>query len=501
VTAGAAGTRADAAAAAGAGTTGAVTEEDTTPSTAPAAVPALPDDVARSLRRRVAQAQRDWRAPSVAVRVVRGGDVQLDAAAGSADLGPDGTSGERLGAGPDVAYRIGSITKTFTAALVLQARDAGLLALDDRLDAHLDVPRHGEVSLRRMLSHLSGLQREPVGEVWESLRGPDLPDLLAGLSQAEPVLAPHERWHYSNLAFALLGQVVAQVRATTWEQALATYLLEPLRLERTTPAPTAPAARGYFPDPYADRLLPEPPFPGYAFAPAAELWSTPADLARWASFWADPDPAVLAPSTVAEMTHLHAMADLRGWSLGWGLGLMLHRRGERLLVGHDGAMPGFLASMVVHRDSRLGVVVLTNTSRAAETTALALDLASEVLDAAPDEPQPWRPGAPVPADVEPLLGVWWTEGVQFELSWRSDPAAGDPDVDGADGGHVELASSRAPAGSPPAVLSRDGADRWRVVSGREQGELLRVVRDGEGRPERLYWATYPMTRAPRPFGA
>jgi CubicO group peptidase (beta-lactamase class C family) len=468
--------------------------------------PALPDDVARTLRRRVEQAQRDWRAPSVVARVVRAGDVQLDARAGSADLGADGLAGERLAAGPDVQYRMGSITKTFTAALVLQARDAGLLDLDDRLDAHLDVPRHGGTTLRRMLSHLSGLQREPVGDVWESLRGPDLPDLIAGLSDAEPVLAPQARWHYSNLAFALLGQVVAGVRGSTWEEALRTRLLEPLGLHRTTTAPTAPVARGYFPDPYADRLLPEPLFPGYAFAPAAELWTTAADLGRWAAFWADPDPAVLAPATVEEMTHLHAMADLRGWQLGWGLGLMLHRRGERLLVGHDGAMPGFLAAMVVHRPSRLGVVVLTNTSRAADPGALALDLAEAVLDAVPDEPAPWRPGAPVPADVEPILGSWWTEGMQFVLSWRSDPDDTDPEVDGPEGGHVELASVRAPAGTPPAVLRRDGPDRWRGVSGREQGELLRVVRDathqdGSGRPDRLYWATYPMTRAPLPFGA
>jgi CubicO group peptidase (beta-lactamase class C family) len=463
--------------------------------------PQLPPHVVTSLSRRVAEAQRRWRTPSVAVRVVRGGEVQLDAVTGWADLGTDGRSAEVLPAGPDVQYRMGSITKTFTAALVLQARDEGLLDLDDRLDAHLPVPRHGEISLRRMLSHLSGLQREPVGEVWESLRGPDLPDLLSGLTEAEPVLPPQARWHYSNLAYALLGQVVARLRGGTWESVLAEHLLDPLGLKRTTTSPTAPVARGYFPDPYADRLLPEPLFPGHGFAPAAELWTTTADLARWAAFWAEPDPAVLAPATVAEMAHLHAMADLRGWSLGWGLGLMLHRRGERMFVGHDGAMPGFLASMVVHRDSRLGVVVLTNTSRGADPGSLALDLAGELLDAVPDEPLPWRPGVPVPADVEPMLGPWWTEGMEFVLSWRSDPDASDADVDGSDGGHVELASARAPEGTPPAVLRRDGTDRWRVVSGREQGELLRVVRNDAGAVSRLYWATYPMTRAPLPFGA
>jgi CubicO group peptidase (beta-lactamase class C family) len=459
--------------------------------------PQLPEELAGSLRRKVFEAQRSWRSPSVVARVVRRGEVQLDAAAGAADLGDDGLADPALlSAGPDVQYRMGSITKTFTAALVLQARDDGLLDLDDPVGAHLDVPAHGDITLRRMLCHLSGLQREPVGEVWESLQGPDLETMLADLGSAEAVLSPHERWHYSNLAYALLGQVVARRRDQPWADVLAQRLLEPLGLHRTTTAPTAPVARGDVVDPYADRLHPEPLFPGHAFAPAAELWTTTSDLARWGSFWADPDPAVLSPGTVREMTHVHAMADLQQWTLGWGLGLMLHRRGERMLVGHDGAMPGFLASLVIERDSGVVVAVLTNTSRAADPSSLALDLACDLLDAVPDEPVPWRPGTPVPADVEPLLGTWWAEGVEYAASWRRGD---DPDVDGTDGGHLELRSAGAPASRPPSVLRRDG-DRWRVVSGREQGEVLRVVQDASGEPTRLYWATYPMTRRPLPFG-
>jgi CubicO group peptidase (beta-lactamase class C family) len=460
-------------------------------------VPALPDDLAESLRHKVCTAQRDWRAPSVAVRVVRRGEVQLDASAGAADLGEDGFAGPLLEPGPDVQYRIGSITKTFTAALVLQARDAGLLALDDRVEQHLDVPAHGALTLRRMLCHLSGLQREPHGDVWTSLRGPEAEQLLADLEHAEAVLSPQQRWHYSNLAYALLGQVVAAVRGASWAELVDDALLRPLGLSRTTTSPTAPVARGYFTDPYADRLRPEPLFPGFGFAPAAELWSTPADLARWAAFWADPDPAVLAASTVAEMTHLHAMADLQQWTLGWGLGLMLHRRGERMLVGHDGAMPGFLACMVVERETGLAVVALTNTSRAADPTGLALDLVDAVLDAVPDVPEPWRPATHVPGDVEDLLGVWWAEGVEWHCSWRRGD---DADVDGTEGGHLELRSPSAPRSRPPAVLRREAHDRWRVVSGREQGELVRVVRDGFGAAQRLSWATYPMTREPLPFG-
>ncbi len=463
----------------------------------------LPAVTADELRRKVAAAQHEWRAPSVLARVVRRGEVQLDAGAGAADWGPDGLAETPLLAtGPDVQYRMGSITKTFTAVLVMQARDDGLLALDDRLDAYLDVPAHGGLTLRRMLCHLSGLQREPVGDLWTRMIGPDLAELVGGLADAEAVLDPQERWHYSNLAFALLGQVVAQVRRKPWADVLDERLLKPLGLDRTTCQPTAPVARGYFVDPYADRLRPEPLFPGHAFGPAADLWTTLTDLGRWAQFWVDPDPTVLAPTTVVEMNHLHAMADLRHWTLGWGLGLMLHRRKDRLLMGHSGAMPGYLASMVVERASGVGVVVLTNTSRAADPEGLALTLADAVLDAAPEPVPPWRPGRPVPADVEPLLGRWWSEGVALEMSWRSGD---DPDLDGSDdgpsgGGHLELRDLQAPPTRPPSVLRRSGVDRWRGVSGPEQGEVLTVTRVGPGEAPQLFWATYPVTRLPLPFG-
>jgi CubicO group peptidase (beta-lactamase class C family) len=183
-------------------------------------------------------------------------------------------------------FRMGSITKTFTAVLVMQCRDAGLLDLDDPLDKHLPGTRHGDLTVRRMLAHLSGLQREPVGEIWESLAGPSIEDLLAGLDEAEAVLPPARRHHYSNLAFALLGEVVSRLRGEPWADALRTRVLDPLEMHRTTTSREAPFAIGYFTDPYADRVHAEPEFPGNAFAPAGELWSTTRDLGRWSSFLA-----------------------------------------------------------------------------------------------------------------------------------------------------------------------------------------------------------------------
>ena len=75
-------------------------------------------------------------------------------------------------------YRIGSITKTFTAVLVMQARDAGLLSLDDRVGKYLGDVGYAEARLRQLLSHTSGIQSEPAGPWWERSRGGDF-DMLA----------------------------------------------------------------------------------------------------------------------------------------------------------------------------------------------------------------------------------------------------------------------------------------------------------------------------------
>src|SRR5262245_34827092 len=150
-----------------------------------------PEGLARELRSVLAKAQAEHRAPSIAGAVVRGGEEVWADAVGLADAesSEEATSGHQ--------YRIGSITKTFTAVAVMQLRDQGKLGLEDRLDAHLDVPARGDLTLRRMLSHGSGLQREIPGDVWEKLEFPrSAGELLATLSEAELVLAPGERWHY-----------------------------------------------------------------------------------------------------------------------------------------------------------------------------------------------------------------------------------------------------------------------------------------------------------------
>ena len=434
-----------------------------------------PEALREELVRRLRVAQSEQRAPSVSASVFRGGEVLWRDAVGLADVEA------RTVASPDTQYRIGSITKTFTAVCILQLRDAGELSLDDPLDRFVPESPHAP-TLGRMLAHASGLQREPPGEIWETMQAPSREELVARTAEAEQLLAPGSWWHYSNLAFALLGEVVARKTGGTWEDALRERVLEPLGLERTTPAAESPAARGYFVQPYSDTVTLEPDPDLGGSGALGKLWSTTGDLARWGGFLATGDERVLAPSTLEEMAHVRAMVDHERWALAWGTGLELYRHGELTFVGHGGAMPGHLAGVVVNRKSKIGAAVLMNTSAGGKPETLALELAAAAIAALPVTPDEWRAGEPVPAEVEPILGRWWTEGEEMVFAWR---------------GRLE---GRLVGAEPRdlSVFAPEG-DGYRCVEGRERGELLRIVRGADGAVEKLYFATYPLRREPSTF--
>jgi CubicO group peptidase (beta-lactamase class C family) len=438
------------------------------------------DAAAAACTRLVEARQSERRIPSVTAAVFRGRDVLWRGAAGLANVET------ATPPAPDTQYRIGSITKTFTAVLVMQLRDAGALDLDDRLSVHLPGAAHGDATVRRLLAHLSGLQREPVGDVWESLVTPSREDLLGNLASAELVSAPQRRWHYSNLAYAVLGELVARLTGGSWEEALRAKILAPLGLSRTTTEPEPPYAQGYLVDPYADRVHEEPYLHSGGIAPAMQLWSTVDDLARWGAVLLDGADGVLASTTVDEMNGVHTMADESTWLLAWGLGLMLFRRPERIVSGHTGGMPGHNAALLVSRTAGVGAVTFANVTAGFDPGGFAGDLVDEWLEH--DKPvEAWRPAAePVPAAYEGLLGRWWTEGSEFVFAWRR--------------GRLEALPVGAPKTAVPAVFEPDG-DGFRTVSGREAGEPLRVVRDAGGNVTKLYWATYPLTRDPLVFGA
>jgi CubicO group peptidase (beta-lactamase class C family) len=353
-------------------------------------------------------------------------------------------------------------------------RDAGKLDLEDRLDVHVEGAVHAP-TIRRLLSHTSGLQRETHDDAWLNQKFASVPELLETLDRAEIVLPPGARFHYSNLAFALLGIVVERVSGVVYRDHVEQRLLQPVGLTRTSFDPDAGAAKGYLVKPYVEGVWDEAPVETGAWIAAGQMWGTVRDLCRWAAFLADPDEAILAKRSAEEMRTVQSIADHTRWTQGYGLGLSLSRDGDRIVAGHGGSMPGFIAFVGVSPTDKVGAAVLTNSSTA-RVEQLGLKLIATTVDQWPVPPEPWRVEEPPSAEIERLLGIWYMEGDQVVFRWR--------------GGKLEAQFTDAPDWSPPAVFEQGADGRWRVVSGWEQGEVLRIE------DQRLVLSGYPVTREP-----
>lgn len=425
-------------------------------------------EIARRVSEIAARAQSAGRVPSVALAIVRDRELLHFAGAG-AHPSPD----------PDTQYRLGSITKTLTATMVMQLRDEGLLALDDQLYRHLPGTPLGAITLRQLLGHVSGLQREPDGPWWERATGGDADRLVAGLTPDKLAGPPYRAFHYSNLGYGLLGAVLQRLTGQSWADLVGKRVLDPLDMTRTTYSPAEPYARGFVVDQANGTLHEEPRLDAGAMAPAGQLWSTVTDLAKWAAHLADPVPEVLARETVDEMCTPVVITDLESWTGGYGLGPQLYRAGERVFVGHGGSMPGYVAHLSVHRRSRIGVIAFANAYGLTGTSirAIGLEALTTVLDAEPVAHVPWLPST---ATASELCGRWWWMGREYEIV--------------ADGDRLEMSSPMAPA--EPWTFEREGPDRWRGRTGENAGEVLRVLRDADGAVTGLDIATFVFGRDP-----
>ena len=403
--------------------------------------------------------------PSVSAAVFRGDELLWQEALGLADVEASAT------ATPDTQYRIGSITKTFTAVCVLQLRDAGRALARRPADAiHVPESAHGADARADARARLRAPARAARRDLGDDAGADAARSSSRGTADAEQVLAPGSWWHYSNLAFALLGEVVARADGGTWEEALQARVLDPLGLDahdgrgrRARPRAATSSSRTATPCSSS-----RDPDLGGAGA-LGKLWSTTGDLARWGAFLAAGDDRVLAASTLEEMSHVRAMVDHERWTARLGHGARALPRGDHVFVGHGGAMPGHLAALVVNRKTKIGAAVLTNTGAGASPEKLALDLAVAAIEALPAPADAWRPGEAAPAGdraaARPLVG---RRAHEIVLRVAKGPARGE--------------ARRRPARARHVRTSRPtGEDRYRSVEGRERGELLRVVRDADGR--------------------
>ena len=431
----------------------------------------FPAELTRRLTQVIAVEQAEHRVPSLSAAYVRDGAVAWADAVGFLD----GRS-SRQPATPDAQYRIGSITKVFVAVLVLRLVDDGRVDLTDRLDDHLRSTSIGQVTIEDLLAQRSGVRAETDEPWWERTAGRDWSELerqLALRTEARGM------FHYSNVGFAVLAQLVSRLRGRPWDQVLTEEVLVPLGLVRTTVRPQPPHAVGLAVHPYADLLLAEPEHDAGAMAPAGQLWSTPTDLARVTAFLHRGDDRVLSEASRLAMRVPRSVADLPGrpWTSAYGLGLQVFNLDGIRQLGHGGSMPGFVATLRIDVANGDSVIVMANstTGWTSDLTARMFELVGEH---APTVPTPWT-ADPDQASSAELTGTWF---------WGPSPLDLHAGADGA----VELR----PRGQGRSSRFRPtGVDTWVGLDGYYLGETLRAVRI-DGRVSHWDLASFRLTRSP-----
>ena len=431
--------------------------------------PPLLESTRRALDHRLARAQAEGRTPSLVGGMIRDGRLVWTGAAGAVG----GTMPT-----PGTQYRIGSITKTFVAVLVLRLRDEGLLDLSDPLETHLPGTGVGDRTVLQLLSHTAGIASETPAPWWERTDGGVRPEVADVLGPEPRTLLPGRSFHYSNPGFALLGALVARRRGKAFGEVLAAEVLEPLGLRRTSLMPAAPHAPGFAVHPWADLLLPEPAHDAGLMAPAGQLWSTVEDLSRFAAFLLEGDDRVLSRDSVEEMREPVGGTDAEAG--GYGLGLQISG-GPRSLVGHGGSMPGFLAGLDLAVDAGLGVVAFANATSGPDVGKMIEDLVEVVVEAEPRFPPPWAPLPEADPALLALTGPWYWGAAPFALKLLGDR-------------HLELVTLGSRGRQSRFRPQGDGT--WTGLDGYYRGETLTVVRDASGAVTHVDLGSFVLTREP-----
>ena len=329
--------------------------------------------------------------PGMSVAVVRDQELVWARGFGHADVA------EGRPAGPQTVYRVGSISKTFTATALMILRDEGKLRLDDPVRRHLPWLEYenpfvdGEpITVWNLLTHTSGLPRESAFPYWTDRRFPTRDEMRAALAGQEGLFEPGTGYQYSNLGIALAGEVVAAVSGQSWAEFVRSRIFEPLGMARSfagsPPADLPDLATGYLVTrPDGTRPV-GPATEARGLAPAADVSSTVEDLAHYVSAHLGTElPAerrLLRAGTLREMQRVQWLSP--SWSSGRGLGFSVWRREGRTLVGHGGWVAGHRASVAFDPTSKLGVVVLTNSDEGGPAAYVneAIDLIFPALERA-----------------------------------------------------------------------------------------------------------------------
>jgi CubicO group peptidase (beta-lactamase class C family) len=296
-----------------------------------------------------------------AVLVARAGDVILSKGYGSANLEWD------IPNTPATKFRLGSITKQFTAAAILLLAERGQLTLDDPIKKHVpDAPAAWDaITIFNLLTHTSGIPNFTNLPDYKSLKSVDTPVATTIVTVRDKPLdfAPGERMSYSNSGYLVLGHVIERVTGASYEKFVADNIFTPLGMKDSgydsNSAIIARRASGYMPSPSG------PVNAGFVHMSiphaAGALYSTTGDLLRW-------EQGLFGGKVVSTASLARMTTPFKG---DYAFGVVVRTANGRKMVQHGGGIDGFNTFLAYYPEDKLTVAVLANMNGEAPTQLAA----------------------------------------------------------------------------------------------------------------------------------
>ncbi|MGF1581939.1 MAG: serine hydrolase [Gemmataceae bacterium] len=303
------------------------------------------------------------RLPSLSIVIVEDQQTVWARGFGWADLN------RKKPATAETVYRVGSVSKPFTALLLMMLVEMGFVDLDEPVQRYLPSFKvrnqfDKKITLRQMLCHRSGLVREsPVGNYFDATN-PTLARTVSSLNKTKLVYRPETKTAYSNAALATVGRVIEQLMQKPFAKVMDQKLLQPLGMTNSSFVPT-PKTRKYLAAAnmwtYHGREFPAPKFE-LGMIPAGGLYSNANDMAKFLRFLfaqgRGPKGRILKADTLEPMWKPQLVKPQT--KSGFGIGFYVYDFEGRKMIGHSGAIYGFSTKFAALPKEKLGVVVMSS---------------------------------------------------------------------------------------------------------------------------------------------
>ncbi|MDZ7343882.1 MAG: beta-lactamase family protein, partial [candidate division KSB1 bacterium] len=334
------------------------------------------------LERLIAHEMQDKALPALSIALVDDESMVWAKGFGMAD--PD----KKIAATAETVYRVGSVSKLFTDIAIMQLVESGELDLEAPVTHYLPEfqPQHSfgkPITLRQLMSHRSGLVREPpVGNYFDDT-APTLGQTVTSLNSTTLVYEPETRLKYSNAGIAVVGYVLERLKGKPFAKYLKRAVLEPLGMRKSAfePAPEiikdlAKASMWT----YDGRLFEAPTFQ-LGMAPAGSMYSTVVDLGRFMTMLFKRGNSaggrILQPASLEQMWRPQFAPPEQ--KSGFGIGFAISEFQGYRRVGHGGAIYGFATELATLPDAKLGVVAVTSMDVANAVVDRIADYALELM--------------------------------------------------------------------------------------------------------------------------